>query len=90
MRRIVVLSMVFFLAIGLKAQEPKSLSLNLYGGYNFRDKVNFDASYGYINDGFQYGAGLESDVQNNIHLVGRWRMVKYRKTELREYSRRVW
>jgi hypothetical protein len=72
MRRIIVLSTVFFLAIGLKAQEPKSLSLNLYGGYNFKDKVNFDASYGYVNEAFQYGAGLEYFPARNKSFELRW------------------
>ena len=72
MRRFIFLSMVFFLAIGLKAQEPKSLSLNLYGGYNFKDKVNFDASYGYINEAFQYGAGLEYFPSRNKSFELRW------------------
>ncbi|HEU5164128.1 MAG TPA: outer membrane beta-barrel protein [Chitinophagaceae bacterium] len=72
MRRLVLLSTVFFLAMGLKAQEPKSLSLNLYGGYNFKDKVNFDASYGYINEAFQYGAGLEYFPSRNKSFELRW------------------
>ena len=72
MRRLIFLSTVLFLAIGLKAQEPKSLSLNLYGGYNFKDKVNFDASYGYINEAFQYGAGLEYFPSRNKSFELRW------------------
>ena len=72
MRRLIFLSMVLFLAIGVKAQEPKSLSLNLYGGYNFKDKVNFDASYGYINEAFQYGAGLEYFPSRNKSFELRW------------------
>jgi len=72
MRRIILFSTVFFLAIGLKAQEPKSLSLNLYGGYNFKDKVNFDASYGYVNEAFQYGAGLEYFPARNKSFELRW------------------
>ena len=72
MRRLIILSTVFFLVIGLRAQEPKSLSLNLYGGYNFKDKVNFDASYGYINEAFQYGAGLEYFPARNKSFELRW------------------
>ena len=72
MRRLILLSTVFISAIGLKAQEPKSLSLNLYGGYNFKDKVNFDASYGYINEAFQYGAGLEYFPSRNKSFELRW------------------
>ncbi len=35
------------------------LSANLYGGYTFKDKVNFDAAYTEVQDGFQWGVGLE-------------------------------
>jgi len=44
----------------------------LYGGYNFKDKVNFDASYGYINEAFQYGAGLEYFPARNKSFELRW------------------
>jgi len=72
MKRLIVLTVVFFFAIGLKAQEPHSLSLNLYGGYNFKDKVNFDASYGYVNEAFQYGAGLEYFPSRHNSIELRW------------------
>jgi len=72
MKRLIVLSAVFFFAIGVSAQEPKSLGLNLYGGYNFKDKVNFDASYGYVNEAFQYGAGLEYFPSRNKSIELRW------------------
>lgn len=44
---------------GAQAQQSRSLAINAYGGYTFRDKVNFDGFYGYVNEGFQYGGGLE-------------------------------
>lgn len=72
MRRVVILSMAFIFAISLKAQEPKSFSLNLYGGYNFKDKVNFDASYGYVSEAFQYGAGVEFFPSRNKSFELRW------------------
>jgi len=72
MRRIIVLSAVLFFIVNLKAQEPKSFSLNAYGGYNFKDKVNFDASYGYINEAIQYGAGLEYFPSRNKSFELRW------------------
>ena len=72
MKQIIFLSSVFFLSIGLKAQEPKSISLNLYGGYNLKDKVQFDASYGYVNEAFQYGAGLEYFPARNKSVELRW------------------
>jgi opacity protein-like surface antigen len=72
MKRLIVLFAVFFFVISLNAQEPKSILLNLYGGYSFKDKVKFDASYGYINDGFQYGAGLEYFPSRNKSFELRW------------------
>ena len=72
MKRLIVLSALFFFAISLNAQEPRSVALNLYGGYNFKDKVKFDASYGYVNEAFQYGAGLEYFPSRNKSIELRW------------------
>ena len=72
MKCLVVLSTVLFFATNLNAQEPKSIALNLYGGYNFKDKVKFDASYGYVNEAFQYGAGLEYFPSRNKSIELRW------------------
>jgi len=63
MKHFLIAFTVFFFSISLKAQEPKSVSLNLYGGYALKDKVNFDGFYGYVNDAFEYGAGLEYFAQ---------------------------
>lgn len=72
MTRFFLVIVVFSMAVSLKAQEPKSLSLNLYGGYNFKDKVKFDASYGYVNEAVQYGAGLEYFPSRNKSIELRW------------------
>ncbi|MFB3390219.1 outer membrane beta-barrel protein [Flavobacterium sp. LAR06] len=54
------LLLVFFLcSAGVFAQSSKSFLLNLYGGYTFSDRVEFDNSYAKVEDGFEYGAGLE-------------------------------
>ena len=55
--------LVLFLSFSTKAQESGSLSLNLYGGYNFSDKVDFDMGYVNVKEGFQWGVGLEYFVQ---------------------------
>ena len=55
--------LVLFLSFNTKAQESGSLSLNLYGGYNFSDKVEFDFGYVDVKEGFQWGVGLEYFVQ---------------------------
>jgi hypothetical protein len=59
MRRFFVPCILFFFSIALKAQQTNSLALNLYGGYAFKDKVNFDQFYGYVDEAAQYGGGLE-------------------------------
>jgi len=59
MRRFFVMFSLFFFSIGLKAQQTNSLALNLYGAYAFKDKVNFDHFYGYVDEAVQYGGGLE-------------------------------
>lgn len=47
------------------AQAPKSISLNVYGGYTFQDRVRLDNYHVDVNDGFEYGGGLEYFVQRN-------------------------
>jgi opacity protein-like surface antigen len=53
------LFLLLLFSIGVNAQESQSLLLNLYGGYTFSDKVEYNNSYGYVEDGFEYGGGLE-------------------------------
>lgn len=58
------MKLFFFAAItclciaGAQAQSG-TLSANLYGGYTFKERVNFDAAYTEVQDGFQWGIGLE-------------------------------
>lgn len=61
----ILLIFALLLAVTVKAQEEGSLSLNLYGGYTFSDKVEYNNSYGYVEDGFEYGAGLEYFLPNS-------------------------
>jgi hypothetical protein len=42
----------------------QAVSLNLFGGYTFQDKVNFSSGYGMIEDGGHYGASLEVAVKD--------------------------
>ncbi|MCU0381167.1 MAG: porin family protein [Chitinophagaceae bacterium] len=58
MKHIVFSLFILFCAATSQAQTG-SLSANLYGGYTFKDKVNFDAAYTEVQDGFQWGVGLE-------------------------------
>lgn len=59
MKKYNLLLVIFLFSFFAKAQTSNSFLLNLYGGYTFQDKVEYDNSYGYVEDGFEYGAGLE-------------------------------
>jgi opacity protein-like surface antigen len=65
MKHYILLIITLLLAVTVKAQDTGSLSLNLYGGYTFSDKVEYKNSYGYVKDGFEYGAGLEYFLPEN-------------------------
>ncbi len=57
-KHFLVLLVLVFSGIGAAAQTG-TLSANLYGGYTFKERVNFDAAYTDVQDGFQWGVGLE-------------------------------
>src|SRR5690606_32371960 len=59
MKHLNLLFYILLFPFWANAQEARSISLNLYGGYTFQDRVEYRYSYGYVEDGFQYGAGLE-------------------------------
>lgn len=65
MKQIFAITCILLSAFVVKAQEPHSVTLNVYGGYTFKDKVNLDNYYAYVGDGFQYGGGLEFFAQRN-------------------------
>ncbi|MFB3390058.1 hypothetical protein [Flavobacterium sp. LAR06] len=58
----------FLCSLGVSAQSSKSFLFNLYGGYTFSDKVEFDNSYAKVEDGFEYGAGLEYFFMENSSI----------------------
>lgn len=70
MKRYSFLLVLFLSAIGANAQDARSFSLNLYGGYNFSDKIDYDGYSATIEDGFQYGAGFEYffSTNNSVEL----------------------
>jgi outer membrane protein W len=59
MKKYYLLFVVFFFSLAMSAQSAQSFLLNLYGGYTFSDEVDFDSSYARVEDGFEYGIGLE-------------------------------
>lgn len=63
-----LLFVVFFFSLAMSAQSSGAFLLNLYGGYTFSDKVDFDDSYARVEDGFEYGAGLEYFIMDNASI----------------------
>ncbi|WP_163411354.1 outer membrane beta-barrel protein [Flavobacterium ajazii] len=59
MKKYHLLFAVFFFSLAMSAQSAQSFLLNVYGGYTFADKVDFDNSYARVEDGFEWGVGLE-------------------------------
>ena len=57
MKKTIVLSVVLFFFVA--AGYSQHLSINAFGGYTFRDKINFSNAYTYINAGGMWGASLE-------------------------------
>lgn len=68
MKKSHLLFVVFFFSLAMSAQSSGSFLLNLYGGYTFSDKVEFDDSYARVEDGFEYGAGLEYFFMENSSI----------------------
>jgi opacity protein-like surface antigen len=68
MKKYNLLFVVFLLSFLAKAQTSKSFLLNLYGGYTFQDKVQYDNTYAYVEDGFEYGIGFEYFIIENSSI----------------------
>ncbi|MDP5199789.1 outer membrane beta-barrel protein [Flavobacterium sp. DG2-3] len=68
MKKYLLLTVVFSFSLTLSAQSAQSFLLNLYGGYTFSDKVDFDRSYARVEDGFEYGIGLEYFIMDNASV----------------------
>jgi opacity protein-like surface antigen len=70
MKKITAILGLVLMVLTAQAQEPRTVSLNLYGGYTFMDRVRFDAAYADVQAAFQWGAGLEYFVSrdNSVEL----------------------
>ncbi|MHC0442416.1 outer membrane beta-barrel protein [Flavobacterium sp. 3-210] len=68
MKKYHLLFVVFLFSLTMSAQGQGAFLLNLYGGYTFSDKVDFDSSYAKVEDGFEYGAGLEYFIMDNASI----------------------
>jgi opacity protein-like surface antigen len=63
MKRLLIAVAFLFSTQSVTAQKSP-VQLNFYGHYVFQDRIDFDGFYGYVKEGFQYGAGLEYLLDN--------------------------
>jgi hypothetical protein len=56
MKKLIVSIAILFVAAAGYSQH---LSVNAFGGYTFRDKINFGNAYAYLNGGGMWGASVE-------------------------------
>lgn len=68
MKKYHLFAVLFLFSLVVSAQSSQSFLLNLYGGYTFSDRVDFDSSYGKVEDGFEYGLGLEYFIMDNASI----------------------
>jgi len=59
MRNYSFLLVAFLFTSIIIAQDKGSFTGNVYGGYTFSSRINFDYGHATIGEGFEYGAGLE-------------------------------
>ena len=87
MKNYLALVVVLLLSAGVKAQDRGSVLLNVYGGYNFADRVDlYSPSYVQFGDGFQWGGGFEYFVQQHSSIgINYYRM----DTSMEAYGRPV-
>ena len=80
MKKALITSVILFIAAAGYSQH---LSLNLYGGYTFRDRINFGNAYTYINAGGMWGASVEGVNQQGTGLELQY---QYQRTNVPAYS----
>ena len=80
MKKTLITSVILFIAAAGYSQH---ISVNAYGGYTFRDKINFSNSgYAYINGGFMWGASVEGV---NAQGTGLELLYQYQSTAIPYY-----
>jgi hypothetical protein len=63
-----LIAVVLILSVQFVKAQKSPLQINLYGHYVFQDRIEFDGYYGYVKEGFQYGAGLEYLIENHASI----------------------
>jgi hypothetical protein len=68
MKNYSLILIAFLFSAAMMAQDKGSVVLDVYGNYTFSDRVNFDYGHATIEDGFQYGIGLEFFPQTSTSV----------------------
>jgi opacity protein-like surface antigen len=68
MKNYSLILIAFLFSAAMMAQDRGSVVLDVYGNYTFSDRVNFDYGHATIEDGFQYGIGLEFFPQTSTSV----------------------
>ncbi len=79
MKKTLITSVILIIAAAGYSQH---LSINAFGGYTFRDKIDFGNAYAYINAGGFWGASLEGVNQQG---TGVELLYQYQKTNIPAY-----
>jgi opacity protein-like surface antigen len=80
MKKTIITSVILIIAAVGYSQH---LSINAFGGYTFRDKINFGNAYAYINGGGFWGASVEGVNQQG---TGVELLYQYQKTNVPIYT----
>jgi opacity protein-like surface antigen len=75
MKKTLITSVILIIAAAGYSQH---LSINAFGGYTFRDKINFGSAYAYINEGGIWGVSVEGVNQQGtgIELLYQYQSTK--------------
>jgi hypothetical protein len=68
MKKIIIFLSIISAGFYANAQAPKVVRVNLYGSYNFNERVPLDAAYADVQGGFQWGLGVEYFIRRNKSL----------------------
>lgn len=80
MKKTIITSVILIIAAAGYSQH---LSINAFGGYTFRDKINFGNAYAYINEGGFWGVSLEGVNQQG---TGVELLYQYQSTKIPAYT----
>jgi hypothetical protein len=80
MKKTILSLTILFISLAGYSQH---LSINAFGGYTFRDKINFGNYYSYINAGGIWGASIEGV---NAHGAGLELLYQYQSTAIPTYK----